>query len=1234
MDAPDVKNQDLEDARSLLSARGSGTDVGAAFSVNPDQLSALVDPKNPWILEALGGVDGLSRILVTDLGSGLSDAQLTEAELSLRSQQYGRNVLPEKKMNGLFKIMLMTLDDKVLIILIIAALISLALGLYETLGEPPEYYRDGTKIPSVDWVEGVAILAAVIIVTVVGSINDWQKERQFAKLSRKKEHRLIEVVRNGSQQQVAVEEVTVGDIILVQPGDILAVDGVTLESNDIECDESSVTGEFDTMRKFAATEALKTLNRTGKTKNADCVMISGAKVLQGTGRYVVTAVGRESMWGRTMVSLHEGTEVTPLQEKLNRIADGIAKFGVWSALVLFIVLFIRFCIQISGNGMLSQLNGSLKGNHFMDIFIVSITIIVVAVPEGLPLAVTLALAFATTRMVKDNCLVRVLKSCETMGGATSVCSDKTGTLTQNKMTVVKFLLNMEPWELATDNAADESTEVHTASDRGCDHYSSSPTQKKMARVGPFSVGDDLSEDNVRYSLQGQQRGVATSEDGSEDLFGVLVRDSICLNSTVYEDHNDQINLLGSKTEVALVNLARAEFGLPVGSLQHYREERPPTFVLPFDSTRKFMLTITKLGENHYRMLIKGAAEIIIKLSSSALQNGQVFDIDDRILTGITCAIDEYADEALRCISIAYKDFTLTREVDWSSINPENLEIENFCFIGLLGIKDPLRPGVREAVKQCRRAGVVVRMVTGDNMRTAKAIAKNACIIPENPGKDVVIMEGPRFRELSDSEALKIAPNILILARSSPQDKRRLVELLKSVGETVAVTGDGTNDAPALRLADVGFSMGISGTEVAKEASDIIIMDDNFASIVNALRWGRTVNDAVKKFLQFQLTVNVTAVTLTFVSAVASSSNESVLTAVQLLWVNLIMDTLAALALATDTPTDSVLDRMPDNRQKSLITPTMWKMIFGQSIFQLCVTFVLHFAGKQLFAYPEDLSPRDETRLSSMVFNAFVWMQFFNMFVNRRLDNKQNLFVGIMKNPFFSAIVVIIGGFQVLIMFVGGTAFHIQRSTGAMWATAIICGAFSIPMGMLTRLVPDSWVLMLFPRRAWNIFMKCLDAVEAVFLWLMTPFTWALGLIARGFKNLLKVKGDSDQDKEETKHPYTIEGVERHDHLVERHLFSEKENQQGPVSSNYHWIPGIEKSMVELSFLRKVRGGRSRQLNFLAKAPEPKIKESRPRISMHSTGSAVSTLAAFMAPMVVGGAVGGWAPQPNSLAKRS
>merc|ERR1712230_319989 len=330
----------------------------------------------------------------------------------------------------------------------------------------------------------------------------------------------------------------------------------------------------------------------------------------------------------------------------------------------------------------------------------------------------------------------------------------------------------------------------------------------------------------------------------------------------------------------------------------------------------------------------------------------------------------YAQKSLRTIGLTYRDFPSWPPAGTqTSADPSAAEFDqvftNMVFSGVVGIQDPVRPGVPEAVAKCQFAGVKVRMVTGDNIITARAIARESGIV----------MEGPEFRKLSDEAMTEILPRLAVLARSSPQDKQILVQKLRSLDETVAVTGDGTNDGPALKAADVGFSMGIAGTEVAKEASAIILMDDNFASIVKALMWGRAVNDAVAKFLQFQLTVNITAVLLTFVSAVSNPDMESVLTAVQLLWVNLIMDTFAALALATDPPTPAILDRKPAGKRAPLITMNMWKMIIGQAIFQLTVTFILYFAGAQILGYNEE----QDLELSTMVFNTFVWMQIFNEF---------------------------------------------------------------------------------------------------------------------------------------------------------------------------------------------------------------------------------------------------------------
>jgi Ca2+-transporting ATPase len=425
----------------------------------------------------------------------------------------------------------------------------------------------------------------------------------------------------------------------------------------------------------------------------------------------------------------------------------------------------------------------------------------------------------------------------------------------------------------------------------------------------------------------------------------------------------------------------------------------------------------------------------------------------------------------------YKDFEQWPPAGVRTLN-EDPKMANFedifhdmTLLGVVGIQDPLRPGVSDAVKRCQDAGVTVRMVTGDNAITASAIAIE-CGIKTEEG---IVMEGLKFRQLSDAEMDEVLPRLQVLARSSPEDKRILVQRLKHLGETAAVTGDGTNDGPALKTADVGFSMGIAGTEVAKEASAIILMDDNFSSIVTAIKWGRAVNDAVSKFLQFQITVNITAVLLAFISAVSSPDMHSVLTAVQLLWVNLIMDTFAALALATDAPTEKILDRKPTPKRAPLITTNMWKMIVGQAIYQLVVTLVLYFAGPSILGYDIVARPELQSELNTMVFNTFVWMQIFNEFNNRRLDNKFNIFEGIHRNWFFIGINAVMIGGQIMIVFVGGKAFQITRIDGTQWAICILCALFCLPWAVVLRCIPDKyakWSLTLSARSSWLFYCRC------------------------------------------------------------------------------------------------------------------------------------------------------------------
>lgn len=1164
----------LAEADHLIKQHSNLESASSSYTYTPQQLNLLVDPKNGYVLHQLGGAQGLAAALHTDLDKGLSNAQISDNTHESRVDTYGLNRLPEKTGKGLLKLMWMALQDKVLIILSIAAVISLALGLYETFGQPTEYDSEGRPMPKVDWVEGVAIIVAVIIVVIVGAGNDYQKERQFARLNRKKEDRQVKIIRDGAPHLVSVFDILVGDLEMVEPGEMIPVDGVLISGYDVKCDESAASGESETMKKSTATQVVQQIDQeTGlipHSNKLDAFMLSGSKVLEGTGVFLVTSVGENSLHGRTMMSLQDDVEATPLQEKLNSMAESIAKFGLAAALVLFFSLFIRFLVELHTEPNRSS---SVKGEAFMQIFIVAVTIVVVAVPEGLPLAVTLALAFATTRMVKDNNLVRVLKSCETMGGATTICSDKTGTLTQNKMSVVagtlgssiKFSLNV-----------DENRNEEPSSDN---NISSSP-EKALEMLG----------ENDRT---------------------ILLR-SIALNSSAFEadtsDTSDKDAFVGSKTETALLDFAK--HFLNMGSLEDYRHAHHIVQVYPFDSTKKFMATIIKLQDNKYRLYVKGASEVVLDKCSNIVDNGHVRPMATQDQDLLRNRIDEYASNSLRTIGIIYKDFDT-----WSHDYCEKLLYSDMTFLGVFGIQDPLRPGVKTAVKECQDAGVVVRMVTGDNINTAKAIAIDCGIISSEEVDSDTVMEGPVFRRLDLFELNRIVPKLRVLARSSPHDKRKLVKFLKSQHEVVAVTGDGTNDAPALKLADVGFSMGIEGTEVAKEASEIILMDDNFSSIVKAIMWGRAVNDSVKKFLQFQLTVNITAVLLTFVSAVSNASNTSVLTAVELLWVNLIMDTFAALALATDSPNESILKRKPDGRKAPLISVTMWKMILGQAWLQLVITFILHFGGSHIwgFVHSDPHFDYETTQLNAMVFNTFVWLQFFNMFVSRRIDNNQNILEGVLKNKYFLVIASIIGGGQILIMYVGGAAFSVRRQTGPEWAVALICGFLSIPMGFFIRAVPDKWVIKIYPKRL-------------------------------------------------------VDSILHHTRL-NRKRPSLAVDEESAIGYRFKWNPAIEQVRDQLVFIRKIKGGRLSQLKFkpkeiyhswkesLSPASTPSISEasssptstlasSHPQDLSYAGGSPFLTVpgnnnngsrirgssigALTMVPAIVGGAIGGWSPERQDV----
>ena len=813
---------------------GAGLDLEVRdnkFAFSPRQMSQLVDSRSLSAFRALGGIDGLERGLRTDRRCGLSSEEmLLDGHVSFnapvrlmsasvggrpnepfadRKRVFGDNHVPTKKPPNFLQLMWMTYNDYVLFLLTAAATVSLGIGLYQSFGT---VQTPGN--PPVEWIEGVAILVAIVVIVLVGSVNDYQKQRQFEKLNKKQQDRHVKVIRSGKPQEISILDVLVGDVVHLESGDVIPADGILIDGHNVRCDESTMTGESDLLHKHPGDEVFRTINADNDFPKLDPFIISGAKVAEGIGTFFVTATGVNSSYGNILMSLRKDPGFTPLQAKLNTLAKLIAKLGGTAALLLFVVLFIKFLIRLPHDDQ----TPTQKGQMFLNILIIALTVLVIAIPEGLPLAVTLALAFATTKMLKENNLVRQLKACETMGNVTSICSDKTGTLTQNRMTVVAGTVG--------------------ASLRFGNQAEISPIMLKP-EAPPVGAEDVSIGECVRHLA---------------DDVKIILRESIVINSTAFEGGADgRQSFIGSKTETALLAFARDYLAMESISIE--RSNAKIVQLNPFDAARQCMATVVELKDNKYRLYVKGASEVLLAKCTRILQNPAEDVSDTRITVNNTETLNQiiasYASHSLRTIGLVFRDFEQWPPPGVRSVADDKNEVEledilqDLVLLSVMGIQDPLRDGAGQAVRTCQKAGVVVRMVTGDNILTAKAIAEQCGILSAGD----IAMEGLQFRKLSKPQMNESVSRLRVLARASPEDKRILVTLLKGIGETVAVTGDGTNDAPALAAADVGFSMGISGTEVAREASSIVLMDDDFSSIVTAIMWGRAVNDAVKKFLQ-------------------------------------------------------------------------------------------------------------------------------------------------------------------------------------------------------------------------------------------------------------------------------------------------------------------------------------------------------------------------------------------------
>eukprot|EP00753_Platysulcus_tardus_P006997 PLAT14760.1.p2 GENE.PLAT14760.1~~PLAT14760.1.p2 ORF type:complete len:1060 (-),score=639.07 PLAT14760.1:215-3394(-) len=1002
-------------------------------------------------LNELGGVDFLlERLLTTP--DGLQAEEASEEALAERRLALGENVFPAAETDSFLKMLFDAFNDATLIVLIIAAIVSLIIGM--------------TEHPETGWIEGTAILVAVCIAAGVAAVNDYSKEQKFQALNKLKEDIFVKVIREGRQKEVSTHDVVVGDIVELQTGDKIPADGVLLRGTDVASNESSLTGEPEDKKK---------------TAERDPFLLSGCTLNTGSCRMIVIAVGSRSRWGRIKAKLNVDPEPTPLQKKLDHMVKLIGYVGVGSAILTMLAMIIVYFVSPPTDQTLSS--------YIVKTFIIGVTIIVVAVPEGLPLAVTISLAYSTGQMLEDKNLIRVLAACETMGNATNICSDKTGTLTENRMTVVQgqfggarckqgalpAATELSPGLLALlcEGIALNSNAQLRIGDNG-----------KLEAIGSKTEGALLMMVERWWRSRGDGSGAAEAESKADESAAVTPpAGKPAAAGGADDDEDDDTTLL---TENYL----------------EFRNSQQDNVVklYSFSSARKRMSVLVRLPDGRLRLYVKGASEIVLGLcQQQTLADGSEAELTEEDAEGMNGFILEMADNALRTIGIAHRDFP----ADWLPADgpPADAPEEELVLDAIVGIIDPLRGDVKEAVKTCVGAGITVRMVTGDNLHTACAIARDCGILTEGG----VSLEGPEFRRMTPAELDAVLPKLQVLARSSPEDKHTLVTRLNgkglpqnreqweaehpdlswdtdrdttlpgyleewsavySEGQVVGVTGDGTNDAPALRIADVGLAMGKSGTEVAKDASDIVILDDKFSSIVKAVLWGRAVYDNIRKFLQFQLTVNVVALALTFIAAVASF--DPPLNAVMMLWVNLIMDTMGALALATEKPTMALLDRRPYKRSTSLISMPMWRNIMVQSLFQLILQLVLLWAGAGLFGVNEggtclQTGPPDEDGRElcikrdhshfTIMFNTFVFCQLFNEFNARGIRDEKNPFAGLFGNVIFMGVIVVTVVLQLLLVTFGGDFVQTVPLTFVQWLATIALGAISIPVGLLMRYIP-------------------------------------------------------------------------------------------------------------------------------------------------------------------------------------
>ena len=905
---------------------------------------------------------------------------LTEIEVEKSRAKYGDNVLTPPEKDPLWKQFLEKFSDPIIRILLIALLLSVSVSLYQLF--------TGAEGLSVLF-EPLGIFVAVMLATTVGFVFELSANKKFDILNQAEDEQMVTVYRDGLIQRIERKDVVVGDTVVLNTGDEVPADGKLMEAVAMRVNESDLTGEPSCSK---TTDKAEFKPDATYPSNYVC---RGSSVMEGHGVFVVEKVGDATEWGKVYRGAQIDNKVkTPLNEQLDKLGNGITVASyVIAGLIVVLRLLMYFIYQ---EAPFEWMNFA---RYLLNTMMIAVTLIVVALPEGLPMSVTLSLALSMRRMLETNNLVRKMHACETMGAATVICTDKTGTLTKNRM----------------------------------------------------SLGDSLF-----FGLEGGRI------DNSE--VGKLLAEGIALNSTAFLDYSDKkkVKVIGNPTEGALLLWLfdnNVDFVLIRDSVKIVRQ-------LPFTPRYKYMATVVKTGfSGEYVLYVKGAPEIILKRCATVRKRDSEAGIQ-WVREEVENKLAEYQHKAMRTLGFAYK-YISEAEVNQVFQNGK-LMVEDLCFLGIVGIIDPIRDDVADSIKNCLNAGIGIKIVTGDTPGTAREIGRQVGLWTENDDPERQMITGKEFNLLTDDELRERVGDLKIMSRARPSDKERLVRLLQERGEVVAVTGDGTNDAPALNKAQIGLSMG-DGTSVAKEASDITILDNSFRSIARAVMWGRSLYHNIQRFILFQMTINVAACLIVLLGAVMGT--DSPLTVTQMLWINLIMDTFAAMALASLPPDQSVLNEKPRSRDAFIITKDMGRRIFGAGLLFVAVLFgfIQYFMHCHVDSLAE-FSLRDylvsyfnfhhvggnfTPKELSLLFTIFVFMQFWNIFNAKAYHTMDSAFKGLLDKDVWSGFgitVLIIALGQVLIITFGGEMFNVVPLPFSDWVRIVIGTSLILWLGETERWV--------------------------------------------------------------------------------------------------------------------------------------------------------------------------------------